>query len=133
MAFTTDVTTDIGKVRLLITDLDSTKPIFPDDAQIQAMLDMEIGEPRLAGALALEIIAGNRALTMQVVQLLDLKMDGKSTADALRATAKQWRDSVADSWEGIMFAEQVDNSDFAWREHLRKLLYQQYAGSLGVF
>lgn len=129
MAFTADMTTDIGKVRLLLSDLDSTKPIFPDDAQIQAFLDMELGSVRLAGALAYEVIAGNRALTMQVIQLLDLKMDGASLARSLKEIAKQWRDSAQDEWCGFALAEQVDNSDFAWREHYLKLIVAQYAGS----
>jgi hypothetical protein len=126
MAFTIDPTTDIGKVRLLITDLDSTRPIFPDDAQIQAFLDLESGTAQLAAALALEVIAANRALTMQVVQLLDLKMDGATTAESLRETAKQWRDNSDDDWAGFEIADQVDMSDFAYREKLRKLLEQQY-------
>jgi hypothetical protein len=132
MAFTVDTTTDIGKVRLLLSDLDQTKPIYPDDAQIQAFLDMEQGSVRLAAALALEAIAANRVLTLQVIQLLDLKLDGASVAKAFLQAAKQWRDAANDDWAGLDFAQTVDNSDFAWREHYLKLVVSQYAGSSGA-
>jgi hypothetical protein len=132
MAFTVDTTTDIGKVRLLLSDLDQTKPIYPEDAQIQAFLDMEQGSVRLAAALALEAIAANRVLTLQVIQLLDLKLDGASVAKAFLQAAKQWRDAANDDWAGLDFAQTVDNSDFAWREHYLKLVVSQYAGSSGA-
>jgi hypothetical protein len=128
MAFTTDLNTDVGKVRLLLSDLDSTKPIFPDDSQIQVFLDIELGDYKQAAALGLETIAGNRALTMQVVQLLDLKMDGKSTAESLLKVAKQHRDNSNLDWAGFDIAEQVDNSTFQWREKYLKLVIQQAAG-----
>lgn len=130
MSFTVDPTTDIGKVRLLLSDMDSTKPIFPDDSMIQAFLDMELGEILLAAARAMEVIAGNRALTLQVVQLLDLKMDGASVCKALLAVAKQWRDTAQNDWAGFAIAEVTDDTDFAWREHMMKLLMQQYSGAI---
>lgn len=129
MAFTADPSTNIGKVRLLVCDLDVAKPVFPDDNQILAFLDLEQDDVRCAGALALETIAGNRQLTMLVVQILDLKLDGFSVAKGLLATAKQWRDAAELSdttgWAGFDIAEVVDNSQFAWREKYWKMLLQQ--------
>jgi hypothetical protein len=129
--FTTSQTTDIGKVRLLITDLDSTNPIFPDDEQIQTFLDLENDVIKLAAALAYETIAGNRALTMQVIQLLDLKMDGRQTAEAMLKLAKQWRDDVADAddadWAGFDIAQVVGDSVFAYRDYMARLLEAEAA------
>ena len=122
VSFTTDVTTDIGKVRLLIHDMDSTKPIFPDDAMIDAFLEIEDGV-KSAAALALETIAGNGVMVLQVIQILDLKTDGAATAKALLETAKRFRETEAasDDWSGFDIAQIVDNSDFAYREYMRKL------------
>ncbi len=122
MAFTTDLTTDIGKVRLLLTDLDSTKPIFPDDQQIETFLAMEGDDVKCAAALAMQVIAGNRVLTMQVVKLLDLEMDGRQTAEALLKAAKTLRDSSDEDWCGFDVAGQADLTPFVYREHLLKLL-----------
>jgi hypothetical protein len=125
MAFTTDVTTDIGKVRLLLFDLDVTKPIFPDDSMIQAFLNMELGDVKQGAALGLETIAGNRLLTLQVIQLLDLKTDGVSMAKGLLEQAKRLRDFSNNDWAGFDVAEVTDNSLFALREKYYKLLMAQ--------
>lgn len=122
MAFTTDTTTDIGKVRLLLMDMDVSAPIFPDDAQIQAFLAIETSV-KSAAALAMETIAGNRVTTLQVIQLLDLKTDGYSVAKGLLATAKQLRDTDdSEGWAGFDIAEVTDNSMFVLREKYWKLL-----------
>lgn len=119
MPFTSvDLSTDIGMVRLLITDMDPDQPIFPDDDMIQTFLTLENDEVKLAAALALETIAANRALTMQVIQLLDLKMDGKSTAEGIRKSAQALRDSAEDDWNGFDIAENPSDSVFAYRDFL---------------
>lgn len=58
MAFTYDLTTAIGKVRLRIPDKDSQAPLF-DDAEIQAFLDANGADVLLATAEAIETIAGD--------------------------------------------------------------------------
>lgn len=121
MAFTANVATDIGKVRLIIMDMDPTKPIFPDDNQIQAFLDLEGGEPKQAAALAFESIAGNRLFVLQVIKLLDLQTDGYSMAKGLLAVAETLRNTPTSDWSGFDIAEQVDNTDFAYREKMWKL------------
>lgn len=125
--FTQDVTTDVGKVRLLLFDLDSSDPIYPDDVMIQALLDIEGGDVRLAGALGMESIAANRVMTMKVGQILDLKIDGYQVAKGLRETAKQMRDTQDNSWAGFDIAEIVDNSQFAYREKIWKLIMAEAA------
>lgn len=125
MAFTADVTTDIGKVRLLLMDMDVSSPIFPDDLQIQALLDMELGDVKQGAALGMETIAGNRALVLQVIQLLDLKTDGASVAKAMLSVAQRLRDTANSDWAGIDFAEVVDDSMFVMREKWYKLALAQ--------
>lgn len=125
MAFTADLTTDIGQVRLLLMDLDGTKPIFPDDLQIQTFLNLELGDIKQAAALGMECIAGNRALTLQVIQLLDLKVDGVSLAKGLLSVAERLRSTSNLDWAGFDFAEVTDDSMFALREKYWKMLVAQ--------
>lgn len=125
MAFTTDMTTDIGKVRLLLMDLDSTAPIYPLDTQIQAFLDLEMSV-KSAAALAMETLAGNRALVLQVITILDLKTDGFSVCKGLLASAKQLRDTDdSGGWAGFDIAEVTDDSIFVLREKYWKMVVAQ--------
>lgn len=92
MPFTYDPTTDRGKVRLLITDVevsDASKQLF-QDAEIDAFLAMNTGVKRAAAA-ALLTIAASEALVGKVLRTQDLQSDGAKLADALRALAKQLR------------------------------------------
>ena len=122
MAFTAVLTTDIGKVRQFIFDTDQATAIFPDDQMIQNFLDVGFGDVKLAAAFALETIAGNRAMTLQVMQILDLKTDGRATAQGLLDTADRFRKTAGDDWSGLEIAEIVDNSEFVYEEYMRKLL-----------
>jgi hypothetical protein len=124
VAFSTDLATDVGKVRLLLMDLDSTRPIFTDDAQIQVFLDIE-GDVKSAAALGMETIAGNRALVLQVIKLMDLETDGLSVAKSLLLVADRLRSTAAEDWAGIDFAQVVDNSEFVFREYMWKQLLAQ--------
>lgn len=93
--FTYDPTTDRGKVRLLISDIDDTdvsRQLYQDDA-IDAFLAMNAGVKRAAAA-ALHAIAGNLAQVLRVIKTQDLATDGAKTADALRLLAKQLRDEA---------------------------------------
>lgn len=128
MAFTTDYTQPIGQVRLLLSDLDPSNPIFPDDNQIVVFLNLEDQSVKLAAALAMEMIAFNQSLLLKVIQLLDLKTDGLSTSKAMLGVAAQLREHANDDWAGFDFAQVVDDSPFAYREYMRKLLVQQSAG-----
>ncbi len=89
-----DYTTDIGRVRLLITDTDEASPIF-SDAQIEAFLDIEGDVLKLGAARALETIAVNEALVQKRIKLLDLSTDGPAVAKALQDAAKHLREEVA--------------------------------------
>lgn len=125
MAFTFDVRTALGKVRLLIPDRDGTEPLFQDE-EIAAFLELEADNVRRAAALALETIASDQALTQRAVRLLDIQTDGPKVADSLLKRAAKLRDQAAKleadaelAADGGLFdvAEMVPNS-FAWRERV---------------
>jgi hypothetical protein len=121
MAFTFDLSTSVGKVRLLIPDRVSADALFQDD-EIEAFLDLEGAVVRRAVALALEIIASDNAMTLKVIRLLDLTTDGAKTSDALLKRAallrsQADRDDEAEEGAAFDIAEMVPNA-FAWRERV---------------
>ena len=121
MTFTTDPTTDIGLIRMRISDRDSTAPIFSDD-DLTAFLAFE-GDSLRASAAALEAIAVNQALVLKVIKLLQLSTDGAKLAETLLKLASRYRDQAEyiDAASGGTFdvAEFVDGA-FAERERLIK-------------
>jgi hypothetical protein len=111
MSFTYDPTTDLGKVRLLIPDTDSTNPIFTDAEitaffqiqQMQFQSSMFFSPPggrnlpsspvsllRVA-ALAIGVIAGNQAKLSQITQILDVHLSPDKAAQQLREQAREYR------------------------------------------
>lgn len=88
---TYDVESEIGKVRLLINDVDESDQIF-DDNEIQAFLSLEGGYVRLAAAQAIDTIADNEALCSKVIRTQDLQTDGAKLADSLRKRAASLRE-----------------------------------------
>lgn len=93
MAFTYDITTDRGKVRLLCTDTDAAYQLF-QDAEIDYFLT-EMGGNRLrAAAIALLTIAAQETLLMKRITLLDLQTDGPAEAAALRALADTYQEKA---------------------------------------
>lgn len=99
--FTYDLTTDVGKVRLLIPDRLEDEVIF-QDAEIQAFIDLET-TVRTATALALETIASDQALVLKVIKILDLTTDGAKVSDALLKRAQVLRDTDDDDEAGYSF------------------------------
>lgn len=89
-----DLTTDAGKVRLLISDVDEDNHVF-DDAEIDVFLDLTGDVVLLAAALALETVAANEVLILKYVRSRGLDLDGPSVGRELRQQAKQWRDQAA--------------------------------------
>lgn len=87
---TVDPTTDIGRVRLLATDLDEVNPLFTD-GQITALLALEGDRVRRAAAQALDTIASSEALVSKRIRTLDLSTDGPAVAKELRARAADLR------------------------------------------
>jgi hypothetical protein len=121
VSFTLDYTTDIGKVRAIIMDVESESAAMQDE-QIQAFLTIE-GNVKLAAAQALDAIASNEALVQKRIQILDLKTDGPATAKSLREHADKLREQVDDDGS-FEFVEQVNNV-FGEREVLLNELYKE--------
>lgn len=117
---TVDPTTDLGVVRLLISDTDVTGPVFTD-AEITAFLTLEGGNTRLAAAQALDTIASNEVMISKVIRTADLQTDGSKVAAELRARASGLRAQAAASTDFAM--DIVDFDAVGW---------QLDVGSLGV-
>lgn len=136
MAFTYDVTTQIGQVRLLVADTDSTHAIFQDE-EVQAALNLEtlivfipitanVATPltyntpsiRRSAATLLDVLAANKARLASAMKVLDIDIDSTKAAKELRETATQLREVEANMGHfGIV--EMVPNI-FAARERWYK-------------
>lgn len=112
---TTDPTTNIGVVRLLITDVDPGDPLFTD-AQITGFLTLEGDNIRLAAAQALDTMARSEVLISKVIRTQDLQTDGSKVAAELRASAASLREQAAErNNDGTATAfEVVDFDPLAW-------------------
>jgi hypothetical protein len=99
MAFTYDLSSDVGKVRLLIPDRIEEEAIF-QDAEIEAFLDLNDDNLRRAAAEALETIASDQALVLKVIRLMDLSTDGPAVAAELRERAKGLRQAADEAEAG---------------------------------
>lgn len=118
MGFTYDLSTDIGKVRLLIPDVRQSEHVFEDD-EVTAFLTLEDNDVRKAAALALETIASDNVLVLKVIKLVDLQTDGARVAQALRARATALRAKsaeLADEAEVPLDWSEMVLTDFQWRE-----------------
>lgn len=109
MTALTDYSTDAAKVRLLISDIDSTAPIFNDEA-IAAFLVIAGDSIKRAAASALMVMAANETLTQKRIKLLDLSTDGPAEAEALRKLAEQYRkEADIEATGGIGWLDLPDN------------------------
>lgn len=123
MAFTYDLSTDVGKVRLLIMDNQSTGYLF-EDAELSAFLTFESSNVKRGAALALETMASNDAYVLKMITLLDLTTNGPAVSRELRARAADLRsqalfDESRDNGGAFDIAEMPDTS-FQIRERYRK-------------
>lgn len=112
MAFTYDITTDRGKVRLLCTDTDvagGAPAQYFQDAEIDYFLTAMSSNILRAAALALYTIAAQEILLMKRIRLLDLHTDGPAEAAELRALADTYQEK-ADLAEA---AEDAGTFDYA--------------------
>lgn len=121
MAFTYDLTTERGQVRLLITDTLHDNPIFQDN-EIDFFLSNTAvdssNDVNLAGAKALETIAASESLVQKKIKILDLTTDGPAVAKSLREAAALLREQ-SESESDIDFIEQNFNI-FSTREIIYK-------------
>lgn len=113
--FSYSLSTDVGKIRLLIPDRNADNSIFQDE-ELDTFLVLE-GDVRLAAACALETIASDQVMVLKVMKLLDLSTDGSKVSQALLERAKKLRDQVELDSDPFAIVEMVTGS-FSAREHL---------------
>ena len=124
MALTYDISTDLGKVRLLIGDTVDSGHIF-EDAEIQAMLDLEDDSIRLAAADLLDVLGGNYVRAAQAIKVLDIEIKTDSVS-YFSGRAKALRAAEEDS--GAFEIAEMVSDPFAARERIYKDL--QRSGGL---
>jgi hypothetical protein len=100
-----DFGSDVGMVRLLICDVDEAALVFTTP-QVQAFLDLEGGNIKLAAAQALDVGATNEVFASKVIKDHQLSTDGAKAADAVRKHAAALRAQVVDGDDG--FLEVID-------------------------
>lgn len=93
MTFTYDLTTDIGKVRLLCRDTATATAVFTDE-EIQSFLDMESSVVKLAAAQAMENAASNQSIVIKITSALGFSVNGVAVAQDLRNAAAELRRQV---------------------------------------
>jgi hypothetical protein len=120
VTWTYDLSTDVGRCRLMVPDRIQAEAIFSDE-EYAAFLDLE-GDIRRATALALETIAADEALVQKVQQFGDFRTDGAKTADSLlkRAATLRSQASDADAAEdgGAWDIAEMVTGPFGYRERL---------------
>ncbi len=122
MAFTYDLATDRGKVRLLIQDTDETYEFYTD-AEIDAFLtlaaDLDGDEVRNASATALESWASNQVLILKVITLLDIEVDGAAVSKEMRARAQILRaEAITTSSDAGFEIAEMALGHFSWIEQV---------------
>ena len=113
--FTYDLTTPVGKVRLLIPDKKPAKMRWTD-LELTEFLVMEDAVSKRAAALALEVMASSKADCLSYIKTNAIEMDGTKPAKILLDRAKLLREQCAiieaqietedeDEWEFTDLAE----------------------------
>ena len=122
MAFTYDLATDRGKVRLLIQDTDETYEFYTD-AEIDAFLtmaaDLDGDEVRNASATALESWASNQVMILKVVEHLDITIDGAAVSREMRMRAQILRaEAISTSSDAGFEIAEMALGHFSWIEQV---------------
>jgi len=84
-----DPSTDAGYLRLLISDVSDSSPVF-DEAELAAFLTRE-GSIKRAAVRALLTIANNELLLAKVIRSQDVQTDGAKLSAELRALAAVYK------------------------------------------
>lgn len=106
-AYTYDLTTPVGQVRLLLNDIPDGSPataVFTD-VEVSAFLTLARGSSvKRAAALAIDANATNEALASKVLRTQDVQTDGAKLAAAMREHADRLRgEADADDEDGDGF------------------------------
>ncbi len=152
MSFTYDFSAapTLSRVRLLVADTDAANPVFSDD-EVNNALFLEssqglfvsgqaasmgngVANPPIpqvysvyrAAALLLDAIAANKSRLAAISQILDVKLGHDAAAQALRDTAKQYRETEANAGHFAIAEMVVDQ--FSTRERVWKQLLRLFQG-----
>lgn len=87
----------VPAVRLLIPDKGTGDDQIFNDTEIETFLELNDGDPRLAAAEALEVVATDEALVFKITRNDDHSVNGVAGAKLLLERAAQLR---ADAWGG---------------------------------
>ena len=115
MAFTYDLATNTGKVRVLIPDRVATQYFFEDE-ELAVLFAMQSGSSDTVKilkttAVALETMASDEAYVQKAIKLLDLTTNGPATAEALLKRARLLREQAA-----VEEADATTVAEFDWAE-----------------
>lgn len=95
-----DFSTNLGRVRLLISDVggqDGNTFLFTDP-EIEAFLSLENNDVFGAAATGLRTIAGNEAQLLKAITVLELETDGSKPAKVLNELADKWEQKSDESY-----------------------------------
>ena len=95
MTLTYDLTTEIGKLRLMIGDTDLTDAKFTDE-ELQVFIDQASNSLNIAAALALEAWASTYGASAMSEKIGDYSYAQK-TVDNMLKMAQRYRDSEAET------------------------------------
>lgn len=123
-----DYTTPVGQVRLLIPDtaklenprdLQAEPRYLFEDEQIEAFLELNQGNVKLAAADAIDVVGTDVGLQMLVISTDDKSTDGAKMINAMVARGRRLRDQGNKELEADVLFDIVDPSfcpvDYAWR------------------
>jgi hypothetical protein len=144
MSFTYDFTTarDISTVRLLVSDTDSTKPIFQDD-EVTVALQMESSQGVIVGltgynpsipvqqrysyrrsaALLLNALSADKSRLGGMLKVLDIQIDTTKAASAISQLAKDYIAQEASA--GYFAVAEMAINPFSMRERMYNMALRQ--------
>jgi hypothetical protein len=120
MAFTYDISTNRGKVRALITDVDSTDYVF-EDAEVDAFITLAPSNLFSAAALLCETWARSRSKLAASMRGADGSVTARYSMGSLLALAASLRSAalsgalVTDTWSTGSPGELLDSYRPEWR------------------
>ena len=122
MSFTYDLSTNRGKVRLLIQDTDETYEFY-SDAEIDNFLTMAGGLEGdtvfNASAIALESWATSQVMILKVVKQLDVEVDGAAVSREMRQRAQVLRaNAITTSTDAGFEVAEMALGHFSWVEQV---------------
>jgi hypothetical protein len=124
MAFTYDLATDRGKVRLKIRDTDeadATRQLFNDE-EIDFFLTEGGADLNLAAAGALDAVAANAALLAKSTKIGDYTIDSKAMAEAVLKVAAHYR-ALSENAPAFGYAElnlsPFSEAELIWNDVVR--------------